>query len=56
MNGHMTPFVPVIEPDVGQDIFLNNDPWTLLKNHDIADVPVMMGINFNETAFMAPCN
>ena len=54
MNGHMAPFVPVVEPDVGQEIFLTNDPWTLMKRDDVADVPVMIGTTVDETAFMAP--
>ncbi|NP_001136104.1 carboxylesterase clade B, member 6 precursor [Nasonia vitripennis] len=54
MNGHMAAFVPVVEPDAGQAIFLTNDPWTLIKSDDIADVPVMIGTNLDETAFMAP--
>lgn len=56
MNGHMAPFVPVVEPDAGQAIFLTNDPWTLMKSDDIADVPVMIGINLDEASFFAPCN
>lgn len=57
MNGHMAAFLPVVEPDVGQnELFLANDPWTLMKADDIADVPVMIGVNLDETAFMAPSN
>lgn len=54
MNGHMGAFVPVVELDAGQDVFLSNDPWTLIKKDDIADVPLMIGTNLDETSFMAP--
>ena len=54
MNGHTSPFVPVVEPDVGQEIFISTDPWTMLKSYDIADVPVMIGIMHDETSFMVP--
>ncbi|XP_058804192.1 juvenile hormone esterase-like [Phymastichus coffea] len=54
MNGHMGAFTPVVEPDVGQDIFLTNDPWTLVKKDDIADVPLMIGVALDETAFITP--
>lgn len=49
----MNAFVPSIEVDLGQDIFLPTDPWTLLKSGRIADVPVMSGITADECAFMA---
>nr|ARN17877.1 carboxylesterase 10 [Cephus cinctus] len=42
-------FRPTVEVDVGQDIFLPADPWVLLKNGQINDVPFMMGTNLNES-------
>ena len=54
LNGRMKAFVPSVEVDLGQDIFLSTDPWTLLKSGKIADVPVMSGVNANEAAFFAP--
>lgn len=53
MSGHTNAFVPSIEVDMGQDVFLPTDPWTLLKSGRIADVPVMSGITADECAFMA---
>lgn len=50
----MSAFVPSVEVDLGQDIFLPADPWTLLKSGKIADVPVMSGVNANEAAFFVP--
>ncbi|XP_017882530.2 esterase FE4-like [Ceratina calcarata] len=54
LNGHMNVFVPSVEVDLGQDVFLSNDPWTLLKSGKIADVPVISGVNADECAFFAP--
>ncbi|XP_033332359.2 esterase FE4 [Megalopta genalis] len=48
LNGHLYAFVPSIEADLGQDIFLSNDPWTLLKNGQVADVPLMTGVVVDE--------
>lgn len=53
MSGHTNAFVPSIEVDMGQDVFLPTDPWTLLKSGRIANVPVMSGITADECAFMA---
>ncbi|XP_016907128.2 esterase FE4 [Apis cerana] len=53
LSGHMNAFVPSIEVDLGQDVFLPTDPWTLLKSGRIEDVPVMSGITADECAFMA---
>lgn len=49
----MNAFVPSIEVDLGQDVFLPTDPWTLLKSGRIEDVPMMSGITADECAFMA---
>nr|QCC89017.1 carboxylesterase 2 [Meteorus pulchricornis] len=45
-------FVPTVESDVGQEIFLSNDPWTLIKYGDIADVPTIIGLTKDESKFM----
>ncbi|XP_020279915.1 esterase FE4-like [Pseudomyrmex gracilis] len=51
MNGRFAAFLPSAEVDLGQEVFLPNDPWTLLKSGKIADVPVMAGITTDESAF-----
>ncbi|XP_054003488.1 esterase FE4-like [Hylaeus anthracinus] len=51
LNGNMFAFVPSVEVDLGQDIFLSNDPWTLLKSGKIADVPLMAGVVAEEALF-----
>lgn len=53
LSGHSQAFVPSIEVDLGQDVFLPTDPWSLLKYGRIADVPVISGIVADECAFMA---
>ncbi|EFN64812.1 Esterase FE4 [Camponotus floridanus] len=51
MNGRFAAFLPSVEVDLGQEIFLPDDPWTLLKSGKIANVPVMAGITADESAF-----
>lgn len=51
MNGRTEAFIPSVEADVGEEIFLPADPWTLLKSGKIADVPVMAGFTDDESAF-----
>ncbi|EFN82200.1 Esterase FE4 [Harpegnathos saltator] len=51
MNGRFMAFLPSVETDLGQEVFLPADPWTLLKSGKIADVPVMAGITADESAF-----
>ncbi|KMR05274.1 esterase fe4 [Lasius niger] len=51
MNGRLSAFLPSVEVDLGQEIFLPDDPWTLLKSGKIANVPVMAGITTDESAF-----
>ncbi|XP_012533535.1 esterase FE4 [Monomorium pharaonis] len=51
MNGRTEAFIPAVEADVGQEVFLPADPWTLLKSGKIADVPVMAGFMADESAF-----
>ncbi|XP_071559330.1 esterase FE4 [Temnothorax nylanderi] len=51
MNGRTEAFIPSVEADIGQEIFLPADPWTLLKSGKIADVPVMAGFTADESAF-----
>ncbi|XP_029046685.1 esterase FE4-like [Osmia bicornis bicornis] len=53
LNGHTFAFVPSVEVDLGQDIFLPTDPWTLLKTGRIADVPLMTGVVTDECIFNA---
>ncbi|XP_046736168.1 cholinesterase 1-like [Diprion similis] len=52
MNGHSHAFIPSVEPDVGQEVFLPADPWELIMKGKIADVPYMAGLNLNETLFL----
>lgn len=56
MNGRFAAFLPSAEVDLGQEIFLPADPWTLLKSGKIADVPVMAGITTDESAFFVQSN
>ncbi|XP_076656402.1 esterase FE4 [Halictus rubicundus] len=44
LEGNFFIFAPSIEADLGQDMFLSNDPWYLAKNGQAADVPTMTGI------------
>ncbi|XP_003487272.1 esterase FE4-like [Bombus impatiens] len=53
LSGHSQAFIPSVEVDLGQDVFLPTDPWSLLKYGRIADVPVISGIVADECAFMA---
>ncbi|XP_047347897.1 venom carboxylesterase-6-like [Vespa velutina] len=53
MNGHLDVFVPSVENDFGQDVFLTNDPWTLLKTGKIANVPIMGGVTIKDANFFA---
>jgi len=56
MNGRTEAFIPSVEADIGQEIFLPADPWTLLKSGKIADVPVMAGFTGDESAFYVQSN
>ena len=56
MSGHFHAFLPSIENDVGQEIFLPSDPWTLIKSGKIADIPLIAGMNRDEEATMAASN
>lgn len=56
MNGRFAAFLPSVEADLGQEVFLPADPWTLLKSGKIADVPVMAGITADETAYYVQSN
>ncbi|XP_031781566.1 venom carboxylesterase-6 [Nasonia vitripennis] len=53
MSGSVHAFLPSVEIDVGQEIFLPADPWTLIKEGKIADVPLIAGMNLDEEATMA---
>lgn len=56
MNGKMHAFVPTVEPQAGQEVFLPADPWELLKSAKFAEVPLLVGVTLEETAFIAPSN
>jgi len=56
MNGRIGVFLPSVEVDMGQEIFLPADPWTLLKSGKIANVPVMAGITTDESVFFVQSN
>ncbi|KAG7212446.1 hypothetical protein KM043_012761 [Ampulex compressa] len=43
LNGKMFAFAPSIEPNLGQDAFLTENPWATLTSGRLADVPVMIG-------------
>lgn len=47
-------FSPAVEPDFGQERFLTDSPWEILKSGDIADVPVIFGFSRDEALFMTP--
>ncbi|XP_078051535.1 esterase FE4-like [Augochlora pura] len=53
LSGHLFAFIPSIEADLGQDMFLSTDPWTLLKNGQVADMPVMAGLVADEGVMFA---
>lgn len=53
MSGHSYAFVPCVEPDIaGEEIFLSTDPWELINEGKLADVPYIAGVTLNETIFM----
>lgn len=54
MNGHFHSFIPSVEPNAGQEVFLEDDPWVLMKSGKIADVPVMLGWAKDEATFVVP--
>lgn len=56
MNGRFAAFIPSVEVDLGQEIFLPADPWSLLKSGKIADVPVMAGITADESSYFVQSN
>lgn len=56
MNGRFAAFLPSVEVDLGIEIFLPDNPWTLLKSGKIANVPVMAGITADESAFFVQSN
>lgn len=41
-------WLPVVEPELGQERFLPEDPTTLLRNGSFAKVPVIIGVTENE--------
>lgn len=53
MNGHIAAFVPSIENDLGQDMFLTTDAWSLMKHGRAADVPLMTGLVADEGSVFA---
>ncbi|XP_031846091.1 esterase FE4 [Nomia melanderi] len=48
LNGHLAAFVPSVENDLGQDMFLTTDTWSLIKTGRAADVPFMTGLVADE--------
>lgn len=52
ITGRIHLFVPSIEVDVGQEIFLSTDPWELIKAGKVADVPYLIGVNSDEGMFL----
>nr|XP_003706284.1 PREDICTED: esterase FE4-like [Megachile rotundata] len=53
LNGRLISFVPSVEADMGQDIFLPNDPWTMIKSGRLANVPFLTGLTKDEGIFFA---
>ncbi|XP_066586450.1 juvenile hormone esterase-like [Prorops nasuta] len=53
-NGHIQPFVPSIEPDVGKEIFLPADPWDILTSGKVANVPIISGLTAEESVLFLP--
>lgn len=54
MSGDWYPFTPSVEADVGQEIFLPTDPWEMIKSGKIADVPIMFGLDAQESGIFTP--
>lgn len=48
----MHAFVPVVEPQAGQEVFLPTDPWEMMKSGSFADVPLIIGYASDEMIFM----
>ena len=48
----MMPWLPVIEPDFGQERFFTDDPNNLIKTGKFNRVPVIIGITADE--FISP--
>ncbi|KAK0094936.1 hypothetical protein PV326_009584 [Microctonus aethiopoides] len=44
-------FVPSVEANVGQNVFLPDDPWKIITSGKIADVPMIIGITEKEIGF-----
>lgn len=47
-------FVPVIENDIGQNMVISDEPWVLLKNSKIPDIPVICGSVLDEGSTLPP--
>lgn len=41
-----------MEPNVGQESFIIDDPLNLLKYGEIVDVPIMIGTSKDEASFL----
>ncbi|XP_043469896.1 esterase FE4-like [Leptopilina heterotoma] len=52
LKGRMHAFVPVVEPQAGQEVFLPTDPWEMMKSGSFADVPLIIGYALDEMIFM----
>lgn len=56
MSGQIFAFVPVIENDQGENVFLPTDPWVAVKSSELADVPLLSGITTDEGAIFGVGN
>lgn len=45
-------WLPVVEPDLGQERFLTDDPTILFERGEFCRVPVMAGVTELEFAFL----
>lgn len=49
------PWLPVIEPDLGQERFFIDEPNKLFKNGNFTKVPVIIGMSTNEIIDPVAC-
>ncbi|KAI5646472.1 carboxylesterase family domain-containing protein [Phthorimaea operculella] len=45
---HIFPFTPCVERNTGQDVFLDDAPYNILKNGDYMKVPMLYGVSNKE--------
>lgn len=48
-------WVPVVEPDCGQERFIVEDPYITMKSGNIYKVPLIMGVTQYEFYYLAYC-